>query len=216
MPKSIQSILRAAAKREKKKTKQRRKKNTKQKSNFKSSNHNEHKNSKQTNNKNNNKSSSNNSFKIHLKKLHQKQINRKLFSSKQSLIKKQKQKQRTYDINRNRKPKTLEYLKSKKSGDPRQVKGFKSKLTILQISYYKQQESNEEQLPFRDSYFAAKINGMSAINRSLEMKLLQNKLGPLCVSLPHVLLHKKTIFDTIIQFINNEAHKHILRDAVSK
>ena len=69
-------------------------------------------------------------------------------------------------------------------------------------------------MPFRDSYFAAKINKICHENLSLEIKALQERVGPLCGSLPHVLLYKERIFRSIIDFINNEAHRNSLRDAV--
>ena len=128
--------------------------------------------------------------------------------------KQQRQAQRKRDLHRKKNPKSLEYLKKKKCGDPRQLKGFRSKLTALDISHYKQTESNEVDEPFRDAYFAANINKITTINRSLEMKQLHEKLGPVSASLPHVLLHKEKIFKTIIDFINDEAHKWILHDAV--
>ena len=218
MPKSLQSILRTASRNEKKKAQQRKQKLLRRKQSSKSNNSakNNKKKRKIVNNMNKtkNKSSNPKSFKSTLLKLQQKQQNRKVFKSKQLALKQSKQEQRRHDIYRNRTPKSLEYLRAQKVGNARTIKGFRSKLTILSISYHKQQESNEEDLPFRDSYFAAKINKLSAINRSMEMNKLKEVLGPLAASLPHVLLHKRKIFDTIINFINNEAHRDILRDAV--
>ena len=153
-----------------------------------------------------------------LKSLTRTQGRRRLLSSG-VLQKQQKQRhlQRKRDVQSKLKPKSVEVLKAQKSGDPRQLRGFKSKLTSLEVAWYKQVsfESNEESAPFRDSYFAAKINAVCHDNRSLEMRELQSRVGPLCGSLPHVLLHKEEIFRTIIAFINDEAHKWLLRDAVS-
>lgn len=149
-----------------------------------------------------------------LQRVQQKQSARTIHHAEKRSFAQQRDSQRRRDLAKKRRPKSLEHLKARKFGDARQVKGFKSKLSILEVAYYRQQESNEESETFRDSYFAAYINKMSTINRSMEMNALINKIGPFCASLPHVLLHKKQIFDGIIEFINNEAHQHILHDAV--
>ena len=222
MPKSIKTILRQAAQRNKKKTKQRQQKNNKQKSKFKSNSKSKSKSNSKSSKwkssssnsskyKNNSKSPS---FKHKLKELQHKQNNRIINKSQLLQRKQQKQAQRKKDLYRKNNPKSLEYLRAKKDGDPKQLKGFKSKLTILQMTYFKQSDPNEIDETFRDSYFAAKINKMSTINRSIEMNILKESLGPFCASLPHILLHKKKIFKIIIDFINNEAHRYILHDAV--
>ncbi|ETN98145.1 hypothetical protein RFI_39372 [Reticulomyxa filosa] len=111
-------------------------------------------------------------------------------------------------------PKSLEYWRNLKAANPRQVKGLKSKLSILQVSHHRRAESNSFDETFRDSYFASKVKQIPQMSRSVEMFELQDELGPMAASLPHVLLHKQQIFQCLMTFLSNEHYRSLVRHGV--
>ena len=123
--------------------------------------------------------------------------------------------QRKKQFKLSKQPKNLEYLRKIKSGDSRQLKGFASKLSILKVSIHRRKENNEFDSTFRDSYFASKVHHIIRYNKSLEIGQLQLKLGKLAASLPHVLLHKREIFNILIEFISDKKNKHVISDGMN-
>ncbi|ETO01733.1 hypothetical protein RFI_35706, partial [Reticulomyxa filosa] len=103
---------------------------------------------------------------------------------------------------------------NKKAANHRQVKGLKSKLSILQVSQHRRAEPNNFDETFRDSYFAAKVKKIPQMNCSVEIFELQDELGSMAASLPHVLLHKQQIFQYLMIFLSNEHYWSLVKHGV--